>query len=219
MLKLSPSRRILNLKDGIITKTFKDQEEATLQYNVLRSLGMDCTIQGRELKYLYIEGREAFPNPEQFSRLLKNKPVVQDTEYVPEFAEWFSEVPRDAITRDLNYEPEILCHADINRSNIILTPEGSWDLIDWEHCFRGPENYDWANYFYTICIYQSPKSYESVAERILPYVGEELYLLSYVCACYWEAHKIKVSKIRKVFMLSDVRDLKQWLASRLLRRQ
>ncbi len=45
-----------------------------------------------------------------------------------------------------------LCHGDFNPSNVILTPEGKWYVIDWAHATQGNASADAARTYLIFCM-------------------------------------------------------------------
>lgn len=45
-----------------------------------------------------------------------------------------------------------LCHGDFNPSNVLLTPEGTWCVIDWAHATQGNASADAARTYLIFCM-------------------------------------------------------------------
>ncbi len=60
-------------------------------------------------------------------------------------------------------EHEKICHGDFNPSNVIVTPDGDWYVIDWSHVTQGNASADAARTYLLFCL----NGKEDVAEQYL----------------------------------------------------
>lgn len=60
-------------------------------------------------------------------------------------------------------EHEKVCHGDFNPSNVIVTPNGDWYVIDWSHVTQGNASADAARTYLLFCL----NGKEDVAEQYL----------------------------------------------------
>lgn len=62
-----------------------------------------------------------------------------------------------------------LCHGDFNPSNVILTPDGKWYVIDWSHATQGNASADAARTYLIFCM----EGKLSLAEKYLKIFSEK----------------------------------------------
>ncbi len=74
-------------------------------------------------------------------------------------------------------EHEKICHGDFNPSNVIVTPDGDWYVIDWSHVTQGNASADAARTYLLFCL----NGKEDVANSTCRFSAKRTTLQSSMC--------------------------------------